>query len=325
MTFGSSTRKIIWWALLVTWLSGALSSCDDLAKKQIPKKTQKVVERAHSGLHDTLTMSIDEILENKNHPFRMKKVPRTLWALLGSNTVDTIMHRYNAALIDTLKAKKVIKDGQTLKWVWYDNLAWQTIKIPAVYPWLEKFFDEELAVFLKKHPEADSLVGNEKEVILVTRNPEGKCVLWYYQNGMLQNAHYTSPWVGKPIRERVWVRKNGKKYRVLKKLKRLTPEWVFWTNLNKERWAYWDIQKTNHKSKAHDAPMPYFVPFAKDEYWEGEGNHQGTTNWDKLSHGCNRNPWYGAKEVSDKVDGRKVKYVIYNLYDKEGEEKKDWE
>ena len=62
--------------------------------------------------------------------------------------------------------------------------------------------------------------------------------------------------------------------------------------------------------------MPYFIPFEQTDKATGVGSHYGHINWEKLSHGCARQTGQIAMELFDRIDGRIVKVIIFNLYDK---------
>lgn len=94
------------------------------------------------------------------------------------------MLQYNKELIDTLNAS-----GSWAQ-VPYTNMP--DINAPHVYPALADFLVPSLQDFLADKPEIRDLVGDEKEVIIITRNPQKKHVIGYYRDGHIDIGQYMS-------------------------------------------------------------------------------------------------------------------------------------
>ena len=251
---------------------------------------------------DTLTIDMNRV---RKWPLGTMKLPHSLWRLLWNNYPSELFYRYNPELRDTLNNTK------NLDRVSYDKVTTENIKIPAVYPELADFFVPSLQDFIAQHPECKELIWDDKEVIIVTRDENNKYVTAHYDGYYIKACHYGAPGT----------------------LAHKSPEWVYYTNLNKDRMRYtkdsipksyydrWDRQDSTKKSKKYDdAAMPYATPIAKDsiQTWVYLHTRQVIV-WilnKLLSHWCLGQTGYFSLYLYDNINNRKVKVVIFNLYDK---------
>ena len=283
---------------------------------------------------DTLTIDMDRV--RKWPLWTMPKIARNLAALLWSHGYDKeILIKYNPELDSLLKSKE-------LHQISYNDIKQRKIKTPAIYPELKDFAKLNLKHFLQDKPQRvqDSL-QTDHEVIIITRNENNKVVTLYYNHWQIELAQYSSPWEG--WQERVYDHKLKKK----RKADKRTPEGILYTNFNKDyirpypitkqeksengeiktiKDTIWqkdtpnDLQNSTRKSGAFNASMPYAIPIVATKEQNGIYLHQGRSNGEKLSHGCARQTGQIAMELFDRIDGRIVKVVIFNLYDKGKEE-----
>ncbi len=247
---------------------------------------------------DTLTIDMDRI---KNWPIgTMRKLTKNLSLLLGTNFSDSLFSVYNPELYTMLTSDSL--GYEKIRSVPYRDVS-TDIKVPAVYPELADFFVPSLEDFLVAHPEIAEQVWDDTEVIILTRDENWKYVIWYYEDGYIRLAQYSSPWTSR----------------------RKTPQWTYYTNLNKdlERClpdgrTYFDRgdrpDSTKRSHKYQSAPMPYAVPIAKNTNQTGIYFHQGVVNGNALSHGCMRVPWHIAVELYDRIGMRQVKVITTDLY-----------
>lgn len=252
---------------------------------------------------DTLTIDMDRI---KSGPIgTMRKLTKNLSLLLGSNFSDSLFATYNPELYETLTSDSLGYERITS--VPYRHVN-SDIKVPAVYPELADFFVPSLEDFISQHPDMVEKIGDDKEVVILTRDENGKYVIWYYQDGYIRLAQYSSPGTSR----------------------RKTPQRIYYTNLNSglerqlsDGTPYFDRgdspDSTKRSRKYDSAPMPYAVPLAKNTNQTGIYFHQGVVNGNGLSHGCIRIPWHIAVELYDRIGMRKVKVIASDLYWPRGE------
>ena len=274
---------------------------------------------------DTLTIDMDRV---RTWPlWTMPKISRSLSALLWYHGYDKkILIKYNPELDSLLRTKN-------LDQIHYSEINQKTIKTPALYPELKNFAKMNLKDFLRDKPERvqDSL-QHDHEAIIITRNEKNKVVTLYYNQWQIAFAQYSSPgkwWIVTEYDHRLKKRR---------KVNRATPEWIMYTNLNTDLTRHYtqrntetnevinvpykasfDRQDSLRKSWAFNASMPYFIPFEQSQKASGVGSHYGRINGEKLSHGCARQTGQIAMELFDRIDGRIVKVVIFNLYDEKKE------
>lgn len=255
---------------------------------------------------DTMTIDIDRI---KKWPLWTMKLPHTLWRLLWNDYPSDIFYRYNPELLKSLNST------ENLTRVEYNKIN-KDIKIPSVYPDLADFFVPSLQDFITQHPEIKEFIGDDKEVIIVTRDENWKYSTSHYNNNHVNMAHHGA---------------FGSKSHP-------SPEWVFRTNLNadrirynKKRWYFKDKGdapdsiRTSHKY--NDAAMPYAIPIAKDSIQMSEMLHTREVGIDvqtgkALSHWCFWQTWSTAVYFTDQIGERKVKLISFNLYDKKEKKSK---
>ena len=279
---------------------------------------------------DTLTIDMDRV---RTGPLgTMPKISRSLSALLWYHGYDKeILIKYNPELDSLLNSKN-------LDQIHYSEIKQKTIKTPAIYPNLKDFAKLRLKDFLQDKPQRvqDSL-QTDHEVIIITRNENNKVVTLYYNHWQIELAQYSSPGIWGRVKE------YDHKLKKRRWVDRSTPEWVLYTNRNKDiqrfairttkldstrtkkdtiyYYASHDKQDSLRKSWAFNASMPYFIPFEQTEKASWVGSHYGRITGEKLSHGCARQTGQIAMELFDRIDGRIVKVVIFNLYDEKKEEK----
>ena len=339
-------KQVLWWIILSGTL--ALNWCNEKSEETIYDKKIEITDTLlmkhnndsliwwnHGSLQDsnntiykefvdTLTIDMDRV---KAWPLgTMPKISRSLGALLWYHGYDKdILIKYNPELDSLFKSKNIEN-------ITYADIKQKTIKTPAIYPSIKIFAKPSLQDFIKDKPQRvqDSL-QTEQETIIITRNEDNKVVTLYYNQGQIQFAQYSSPgkwWV---------VREFDHRLKRRRKVDRSTPEWVMYTNLNKDLQRlnikkskdsldskidstyYYDSQDKQdslRKSRAFNASMPYFIPFEQSQKQSWVGSHYGRITWEKLSHGCARQTGQVAMELFDRIDNRIVKVVIFNLYDK---------
>ena len=272
---------------------------------------------------DTLIIDMNRVMD---WPLgTMKKVPKNLAALLWYHYDKQLFIAYNPEL-DSL-----LSWVQKLESIPYSAVDNKSIKTPAIYPELKDFAKPSLQDFIQDKPQRviDSL-GNDQEAIFITRNNENKAVTLYYKNGYIQLAQYSSPGIGWTVRE------YDHRLKKKRKVNRNTPEWLLYTNYNKDLTRYYyqkdsmnnitdsipyqdkdDRQNPLRVSWSFgNAPMPYAIPILNTPNQNGVFLHQWRSNGDKLSHGCWRQTGQIAMELFDRIDNRVVKVIIFNLYDK---------
>lgn len=117
----------------------------------------------------------------------MRHLNHNFATLLGGKYADSMMLMYNKEsaeqLMQTMKTN-------TFQWLQYSKL--EDTNVPHVYDALSDFLVPSLKDFLADKPGIAELVGDDKEVIIITRNPEKKHVIGYYRDGHIDVGHYMS-------------------------------------------------------------------------------------------------------------------------------------
>lgn len=304
-----------------------------LSQKEIINPLEETKENLPSYFNtqpfvDTLTIDMDRV---RTGPLgTMPKLAKNFAALLWYHGYNKeILIKYNPELDSLLQSKN-------LEQISYHDIKQKTIKTPAIYPDLKDFAKLNLKDFLQDKPQwvQDSL-RHDHEAIIITRNKENQVVTLYYNHGQIEFAQYSSPGTWKIVRE--YDHRLKKKRRV----DTHTPEGLLYTNYNKDLKRYtYKIDSLGNKIDSTEyndpddlprpyrvsgsfgnAPMPYAVPILNTSKHNGIFFHQGRSNGNKLSHGCARQTGQIAMELFDRVDERKVKVAIFNLYDKKKEDK----
>lgn len=104
----------------------------------------------------------------------MRRLTKNLSLLLGSNFSDSLFATYNPELYETLTSDSLGYERITS--VPYRHVN-SDIKVPAVYPELADFFVPSLEDFISQHPDMVEKIGDDTEVVILTRDENGKYVV----------------------------------------------------------------------------------------------------------------------------------------------------
>lgn len=215
---------------------------------------------------DTLMIDMQQVRQGPLGT--MSGIAKNLVALLGGHGYDRdLLIAYNPELEDLLMNKSMSQ-------VSYDDLAEvEYLKTPAIYPSLKDFASVSLAEFIDHHPQIRDQIGDDQEVVIITRDDKKKAVTLYYDQGQIVFAQYSSPGKGGTQ----WDYDHGLKKKRLVDMH--SPEGVLYTNRNidTERYILQDNDETGEKdtvyyrdphdrpnptrrSRAFNSSMPYFIP-----------------------------------------------------------------
>lgn len=282
---------------------------------------------------DTLTIDMNRVKKwplwnSKLFPSKTKFFPKTLWRLLWDNYPSELLYTYNPELREVLNNTKILNQ------VSYNQIHTDHIKIPAIYPDLVDFLVPSLQDFITQHPDLKDSLWSDTEVIIATRNKDGANVLAYYHDGYIRIAQYGA--FGSWEIKKEYNPKTGKTEWV----DTYTPECVYYTNYNADlkrpikqkdwtviyRFDKGDKSDSTKVSNKYDAAMQYWKPLANSTKQTGIYIHTrrviiGEHNKNERSHQCVWAGWATAQSLSDMIGDRKVKVILFNLYDKKKKSK----
>lgn len=205
----------------------------------------------------------ERILENPNNMFDQNHI----------NECKEEMHNYPwSRWISPMRS-----DKRSLNNIWYKELYWyklpKNVSWTFIQEWLENFdFNDEL--------------NTERAQIFVS-NINGKTVLRFYLDWVLQTATYVS----------VWTRKHK------------TSRWNFTSN------NYLDKYHTSSNSEYRWAVMPYAIHVV---WWIRIHGSTWIINWYPRSHWCIRTPLFFVKSIYDMIEDNNlwnnIRININNIY-----------
>lgn len=171
------------------------------------------------------------------------------------------MIKYNKELLDALYVENPRLIHNSVQWLDYANI--HDTNVPHVYSSLKDFLLPSLKDFVADKPEIKQFVGNDNEVIIITRSPEKKHIIAYYRDGHIDMGHYISAGVGRELFEM------DHRIKSKRHVHAFTPTGVFYTNYAK---GY--KRDSTYASKAFVSAMPYAVPISADSnHWDGVALH----------------------------------------------------